>query len=271
MGARSIAAILRPMLGFRPRPAGRYVHPKARDLLDREGEHDAELDTASEDASGYLDWVTQLCDRHLGRRVLEVGAGVGSITAGYEHGRDVVATEISERALTALRERFAGHDNVAVVDADLRTYAPPERFDSILMVNVLEHIHDDVGALAGLGRLLNPFGNVVIYVPALNGLYGAWDHHAGHYRRYARWRLREVFEEAGFEPLEIRYVNALAVVPWMVFQGSSGADVGDSDRTGRLLRVWDRVGVPANRFVDAHLRPPLGLNVFGVARRRDGS
>jgi len=259
--------MLARVLGLRQRPAGRFVHPKARDLLDHEGEHDIGLENTATNAASYMAWLAKLCDRHLGRRVLEVGAGSGAITAGYERGREVVAADASPIAVAGLRERFADRPNVTVVDADLRTYQPDERFDSVLMVNVLEHILDDVEALRGLSRLLVRFGNVVIYVPALNGLYGEWDHMGGHYRRYARWRLREVFEEAGLEPLELRYVNSLAIVPWIVFQGAG--DLNDEARRGRLLQAWDRVGVPLNRAIDAHLRPPVGLNLFGVARRRD--
>jgi SAM-dependent methyltransferase len=260
-------AILAPVLGMRQRPAGRYVHPKARDLVDNEGEHDIGLENAAANAPGYMAWLAELCDRHLGHRVLEVGAGSGAITVGYAQGREVVASDSSPIAVASLRERFAGDPNVTVVDADLRTYQPEVRFDSILMVNVLEHILDDVEALRGLSRLLVPFGNLVVYVPALDGLYGDWDHMGGHYRRYGRWRLREVFREAGLEPLELRYMNSLAIVPWLVFQG--GGDPTDEARRGRLLALWDRVGVPINRAIDAHLHPPVGLNVFGVARRRD--
>ncbi len=258
-------AILAPVLGFRPRPAARFVHPKARDLVDHEGEHDIGLENSADTAAGYLTWVAALCDRHLGHRVLEVGAGFGAVTVGYEAGREVVASDASPVAVEGLRRRFAGHDNVTVVDADLRTYSPDQAFDSILMVNVLEHILDDVGALRSLSALLAPGGNIVIYVPALNGLYGEWDHMGGHYRRYARWRLREVFEEADLEPVTLRYANALAIVPWMFFQGG---DVTDEQRRGRLLKIWDRFGVPLNRAIDDHLHPPVGLNLFGVARRR---
>ena len=87
----------------------------------------------------------------------------------------MVASDVSPTCVRALRERFAGHPNVRVEDRDLRTLELDERFDSVLMVNVLEHIADDVEALRGPSRLLVPGGNVVVYVPALNGLYGALD------------------------------------------------------------------------------------------------
>jgi SAM-dependent methyltransferase len=233
-------------------------------LVDREGDHDADLDVTSENAPNYLAWVAEICGRHLGHRVLEVGAGLGAVTAHYEHGREVVANDMSPACVRALRERFADHPNVRVEDADLRVLGLQQQFDSVLMVNVLEHIVDDVEALRGLSKQLVPGGNVVVYVPALNSLYGPNDKKVGHYRRYSIWRLREVFREAELEPVELRWVNFLAIPAWALF---SRGDVHDTRQNGELLSLWDRTAVPAARFLEGHLRMPIGLNVLGVGRR----
>jgi SAM-dependent methyltransferase len=252
------------MSRLRPAPAAGYIHPKAAALLDHEGDHDADLDVASESAPNYLSWVTDLCRVRLGHRVLEVGAGLGAITARYEEGREVVANDVSPSCVRALHERFADRPNVHVEDRDLRVLDMEARFDSVLMVNVLEHIADDAGALRGLSRLLVPGGDVVVYVPALNGLYGDLDEKIGHYRRYSVWRLRKVFQEADLEPVELRWVNFLAIPAWAAF---SRGDVDDRRRSGKLLSLWDRAAVPAGRFLEAHVRMPIGLNVLGVGRR----
>jgi SAM-dependent methyltransferase len=249
---------------LRPTPAARYIHPKATSLVDQEGDHDLDLDVSGENAPNYLTWVTDLCRPYLGHRVLEVGAGLGAITARYQVGREVVANDVSPACVQALRQRFADVPNVRVEERDLRDLGLEAEFDSIIMVNVLEHIADDVGALHGLARALVPGGNIVVYVPALNGLYGAWDKKIGHYRRYSVWRLREVFREAGLEPVELRWVNFLAIPAWAAF---GRGDVDDRERSGELLSLWDRTAVPAARFMEGHVRMPIGLNVFGVGRR----
>jgi SAM-dependent methyltransferase len=249
---------------LRPGPAARYIHPKAVSLLDEEGQHDADLDISGENAPNYLSWVADTCRPFLGHRVLEVGAGLGAITARYATGHEVVANDLSPSCVHALRERFANYPNVRVEERDLRVLAADGEFDSVIMVNVLEHIADDAGALRGLARLLVPGGNIVVYVPALNGLYGPWDNRIGHYRRYSVWRLRQVFREAGLEPVELRWANVLAIPAWAAFGRGS---VDDSQRNGKLLSLWDRTAVPASRFLEGHLRMPIGLNVFGVGRR----
>ena len=138
------------------------------------------------------------------------------------------------------------------------------------MVNVLEHIADDAGPLRGLSRLLVPGGNIVVYVPALNGLYGALDEKIGHYRRYSVWRLREVFREAGLDPVELRWVNFLAIPAWAAFGRGDVNDrqpeqqapvaVGSDSGSGRALHGGaradpDRIERP-RRWPPARLSHP---------------
>ena len=99
-----------------------------------------------------------------------------------------------------MEKRFAAVDNVEVrkVDASSNVVDEGRRFDSVVMLNVLEHIEDDVEILRMLGSSCSrPDGRIVLYVPALNGLYGKWDRKVGHYRRYAPWRLRAVLGGGG--------------------------------------------------------------------------
>jgi hypothetical protein len=79
---------------LRPAPAARYIHPKAAAIVDQKGHHDADLDVTSENAPNYLSRVAEICTRHLGHRVLEVGAGIGAVTAHYADRREVVANDV---------------------------------------------------------------------------------------------------------------------------------------------------------------------------------
>jgi cyclopropane fatty-acyl-phospholipid synthase-like methyltransferase len=245
-------------LRFNEAPAAGFVHPRMAMV---EGDHDAALDLADEASPNYLQWIADLCRPHLGTSVLEVGAGIGAITERIAAGRRVLATDLSDPCVARLEDRFAGNDSVVVAKADLRTFQPQEAFDSVLMVNVLEHIQDDAGVLARLRSFLRPGGTAVVYVPALNGLYGAWDRKVGHYRRYSRWRLGEVFRAGGFEVAELRYVNMLAIPAWAAFAHS------DMDATiGRSLSIWDKAAVPVIRAVESRVHAPIGLNLLGVGR-----
>jgi SAM-dependent methyltransferase len=228
------------------------------------GQHAHNLDVADENSPNYLRWIADLIEPHLGNRVLELGAGIGSITRLYATGHEVVASDLSSYCVASMRKRFAQMENITVVQSDVRELEDSgERFDSILMVNVLEHIQDDSGVLSTMPSVLAPGGRIVIYVPALNGLYGQWDRKVGHFRRYSQWRMREVARSAGLDVVELRYVNALAIPAWFAFSRT------DVDRTqSASLSLWDRTGVPLSRAIERRVRPPLGLNVLAVLAAR---
>jgi SAM-dependent methyltransferase len=177
----------------------------------------------------------------------------------------VLAIERSGWCIEELEKRFAQTPNVTVRHADLvELFGEPQRYDSIVMINVLEHIEDDVAALASLRRLLVPGGRVVLYIPALNGLYGPWDRKVGHYRRYSKWRMRRVLDAAGLVEVDLRYMNSLSIPAWWIFSH------GNVERSvaGRL-NLWDKTGVPLGRLIESVIPPPLGCNVFCVARAKD--
>jgi 2-polyprenyl-3-methyl-5-hydroxy-6-metoxy-1,4-benzoquinol methylase len=243
------------------------VHPKAAGLVNAEAEHTANLDVAGDNAPNYLTWIADSCRPYLGQRVLEVGAGTGSVTQRFSGGRDVTVIERDDWCIGELRRRFASSPNVTVRQADLTELVDEGlRFDSVVMVNVLEHIEDDVAALESLRGLLVPGGRIVLYVPALNGMYGKFDRRAGHYRRYAPWRMRRVLAAAGLREVRMRYMNFLSIPPWWIF---SRGNVEQSP-TGRLS-LWDRTGVVIGRRLESVVRVPIGLNLFCVATAIDES
>ena len=254
---------------FNTPPAAGYVHPKALGSDGGDSEHDLALEVASDASPNYLRSIADLCEPYLGREVLDVGAGHGAITELFADGRRVLATDLSDSCISAMQERFAATPNVEVMKVDLRTLDPDElgrRFDSVVLINVLEHIEDDAGTLAALSRFLRPGGALVLYVPALNGLYGPWDRKVGHFRRYSKWRLREVAAEAGLEVAELRYANLLAIPAWFAFSRFSAPS---NDDPGNSLSIWDRTGVPLSRMIESRVRPPLGLNLLCIARLRE--
>ena len=152
-----------------------------------------------------------------GRRVLEIGSGIGNLSAFLLDRERLVLTDTREEYLQRLRRRFAGRSNVSVA----RIFLPDdlvalgdERFDAIICLNVLEHIEDDHRSLAALRGLLAPGGRLVLLVPALPVIYGEMDRALGHYRRYTRVGLRERFREAGYRLAHMEYFNLAGIPGW---------------------------------------------------------
>ncbi len=260
--------MLAPVFELRPRPAGRFVHPKARDLVDNEGEHDIGLENSADNATGYLGWLAELCDRHLGHRVLEVGAGYGLITSGYEAGREVVASDASPvavagsaRALRGPSQRDGRRRRPAHLPARraLRLGADGQRARA--------HPRRRRGAAraeraARRRSATSSSTSRRSTACTASGTTWAATTDATRVGGCARCSRPRAWSRS----------SCATSTRWRSCPTScsrASGDVTDEGRRGRLLKIWDAVGVPLNRMIDAHLRPPVGLNLFGVARRRD--
>lgn len=216
-------------------------------------------------ASNYLGWISDLCTPHLGAECLEIGAGHGDLTELFARGRTrYVATDASDWCLDALHTRFPKGAGVEVRALDLATFDPgEERFDSIVMVNVLEHIEDDAESLVRLREALRPGGRLVLYVPAFMLLYSKFDREIGHYRRYRKPGLTALLRESGLRPVDARYVNSIGAPGWFLWVRVLGRASSDDVTVG----ACDRVVVPAARVFEDRWAPPFGLSVFAVAVR----
>jgi SAM-dependent methyltransferase len=214
-------------------------------------------------ASNYLRWIFALIEPHLGSRILEVGAGHGTFTELLAPGRTVIATELSRRCLDELHHRFSGCPEVTVLEADVAAAADLGPYDTAVLVNVLEHIEDDAGALRDLRSLLRPGGRLLLWVPAFQALYSDFDRRVGHHRRYRIPGLRSQLLNARFEPVELRYANLFGAIAWWVFS----RQLRRNPTSPRSATAFDRLAVPWVRAIERHIRPPFGQSIFAVAVR----
>ncbi len=209
----------------------------------------------------YNEWLLERAGPYLGDRVLDFGAGTGTFTELVATGRRlVVAAEPDPEYVPRLRERFAGRSNVEVLALAGGAELAGD-FDSALCLNVLEHIHDDAGALRWLRAALRPGGRLLLLVPAHPFLYGPIDEMLEHERRYAKRALRALLGTSGFEVEVLRRVNPVGAVGWLV----SGRLLRRRQIPGGPLRLYDML-VPALRALD-RVELPLGLSLWAVARR----
>jgi SAM-dependent methyltransferase len=221
------------------------------------------LDRALEDiasARSYNEWLFGRARPKLGRRVIDVGAGVGTFTAlAVAAGSEVVAVEPEPAFAAMLRERFAGVEQVRVVEGALDSVEAD--FDSAICFNVLEHIEDDAATLGLFADRLVSGGRLFLLVPAHRRLFGGYDRAAGHLRRYSKVPLRKLLTEAEFEVETLRHVNPVGAVGWLVRVALRSAP----DWPSGSFAAFDRL-VPIVRPLD-RLRLPFGLSLWAVARR----
>ncbi len=163
-------------------------------------------------------WIFTKFKPFLGRRVLEIGSGTGNITK-FLVGRDVVvATDIEPRYLDVLKNTFRHHKKMIVEEFDV-SHPETKQFqkheiDTVVALNVLEHVEHDETALRNIFDILQPGGRLLLLTPSHPLLYGSLDQSLGHRRRYRKPDLRKKLEAAGFAVERMRYFNRFAAAGW---------------------------------------------------------
>jgi SAM-dependent methyltransferase len=164
-------------------------------------------------------WAYELIAPWLGRSLIEVGSGVGVVSRFLvERGDPIILSDHHPAYLEHLRARFAARPNVAfqLLDLTRHPYETVRPIDTIVCLNVLEHLEDDAAVLAGFRELLPPGGRLVLQVPNYPALYGSLDEAYGHFRRYSRQAINDRLVAAGFDIVALRYFNPLAIPGWVV-------------------------------------------------------
>jgi glycosyltransferase involved in cell wall biosynthesis len=216
-------------------------------------------------AERYNRWMLEQVAPWLGQRVLEIGSGIGSFTRHLVGRELVVATDVNPRYLRILRNTFERHTRVEVAPLDLLAFDPApfaaRGVDTVLCLNVLEHVDDDRAALHRLHDALVPGGRLILVVPAHQRLYGAIDRAIDHHRRYETNGLLRKLADAGFQVERTQFFNRLGVVGWYV----NSVLLKRTKVPGFQLRLQNLL-VPVLR-AEAALPLPFGLSLIAVARR----
>ncbi len=216
-------------------------------------------------AQRYNRWMFQQLAPHIGQRVLEIGSGIGSLTRHLLGRELVIASDVNPQYVRILADTFDRHTRVRAVPLDLGEFDPAalaaDRLDTVVCLNVLEHVEDDRAALARLHAALAPGGRLVLLVPAHQRLYGGIDRAIHHYRRYDRAELIERLRRAGFAVERASFFNRLGALGWYV----NSVVLRRRRLPGLQVRLQD-ILVPLLRAESA-LPLPFGLSLIAVARK----
>ena len=215
-------------------------------------------------AVNYHRWILAGFRPYLGKTVAEVGAGIGSVSKLLLETplERLIAFEPSANLYPVLARELEGENRAAAINDVFRPSSTPDGVDSIVYINVLEHIENDRGELESATQALRPGGHLLVFVPALAWLYSEFDKHVGHVRRYTKRGLTELARDVGFEVVRARYFDVAGIAPWYVgFVLLKG-----KPRAGSVT-LYDKLVVPPMRLAEAILPPPLGKNVLLVARK----
>lgn len=214
-------------------------------------------------APGITSWTLDQIRDDLGDRVLEAGCGIGNFTVGLLDKEKLHVIDVDPFYVADLRRRYGHLQNVTVQEADLQdsgTYRNLGDFDSVICVNVLEHLDDPGSALGGFYEVLRPGGAALILVPAHPWLYSATDEAIDHRKRYGEEDLRHEIASAGFTVESIRQFNRFGVLGWWFNKRAGRAAI--SPWQGRLFALL----MPFARLIERIHGLP-GLSYIAIGRK----
>jgi SAM-dependent methyltransferase len=228
---------------------------------------DKDILDAFASAPNFNRWMADTIRPYIGRNVLEIGAGMGNLTRQLLPGRKrYVATDIDHDHLDRLSNRLSHRPRLEI--AELNAAVPEDhapfrgQMDTVICLNVLEHIEDDLDALRNIRSMLEDGGRAVILVPCGQSIFNSLDEELGHFRRYSDDQLRERMTAAGFDVETVLHFNRASRPGWWL----NGTILKRRTISRLQLRNFDRL-VWLLRRVDAYL-PWQQTSIIGIGRRR---
>jgi len=215
-------------------------------------------------ATRYFEWQFRLAEAQLGRRVLEIGCGLGNFTRHLLDRDLVLGVDVEQECITKRLTAFAAYPNLVSMCLDvqdqsfleLRKYKP----DSIACLNVLEHIKDDVLALTHMQKVLSPGGKAILIVPAFESLYGPIDERLGHFRRYTKHSMARAAAQAGFRVQTLRFMNGVGFFGWWV----NAHILKRTEQSEAQIGFFDSAIVPILSKLEGVIEPFVGQSIFTV-------
>ena len=214
-------------------------------------------------ADNFNRWVFETFEPWLHGEILELGCGTGNFTTLMaERGLQVTGLDIEPSYVEQAARRIAPWPNAAVKVMDVTQLGDGPLYDTVVLLDVLEHIEHDGRLLESIGTRLRPEGRVILKVPAIPSIYSQMDQAIGHFRRYDRATLVKRLQEAGFKPVKITPLNAAGILGWWLNGKVLGRTVPPAGQVGAFNRV-----VPLIGRIERALRLPFGLSLIAFSTK----
>jgi 2-polyprenyl-3-methyl-5-hydroxy-6-metoxy-1,4-benzoquinol methylase len=218
-------------------------------------------------AVNYRKWLYTQFSKYLGRRVIEMGAGIGNFAEMFLDKELVVAVDNHKECVEYMKRRFTNFHNVIPVEMDISdphiVSLSQHRPDTVVCINVLEHVKDDAGALSYISEILRNGGRLILIVPAFQFLYGSIDYLLGHHRRYSKKELTSRLCDASFVIKEMSFINSIAVIGWFL----NNRILKRKEESLAQVLFFDRFVVPWLKTIEKLVKPPFGLSLFAIGEK----
>lgn len=211
-------------------------------------------------------WLYELIEPFIGKRVLEIGCGMGNFARHLLDRELYIGTDTSLESIAFMNKHFGGEPGFFTRVADVADSSfcdlSDYEVDTIFSLNVFEHIKEDRIALANAAITLKPGGNLILVVPAHDWLYGSIDRAIGHYRRYSKQKILDRFKEVDLRSVKLVYINLLGAVGWYF----NGRIRKQETPPSSQLKFFNRL-VPILKQVERSVPVPAGISLLAVGTK----
>lgn len=236
--------------------------------FDPVGKHTLEVISG---ATRFNKWMYAEIKPFLKGDILEIGSGIGNISQYViNNGYDITLSDYNPAYYKYLQENFSKTPNVRsilqldLLHPDFKTeYAAlEEKFDTIFMLNVIEHLKDDPIAVDNCKFMLKQNGHFIVLAPAYNWLYCRIDKELGHYRRYTLKKMKQLIKDQNMEVINGQYFNFLGTIGWFLF-----GKVFKRKMLGKEMNSFNQL-VPIAKLLDKLFMKRIGLSVIVTGKKK---
>ena len=228
---------------------------------------------ATASMNNYYEWIYQIFEMYLGQDIIEVGAGIGTFSHFLTRKNPIhlsliePSTKMFDILQTKVKRKAFGHQSISIyqdifkdIAEQLKAISLP---DSIIYINVMEHIEDDEKELELIFQTLKDEGRLFIFVPAIPFLFSKMDEKLGHFRRYTKGELERKCNNAGFKILVSHYFDLSGILPWFIKYRM----MRSTNMEKTAMKLYDSLVIPIIRPLETFCPPIIGKNIVLIAEK----
>lgn len=213
-------------------------------------------------AKVYNKWTFDKFSKYLNGEILEVGCGIGNFTMTLSKYGKLTAIDIDQRLIEESKKDNTSNTEVGYGDIEKGKYFFPKKtFDTIVCINVLEHIENDIKALENMFKLLKTEGTLILLVPIHHFLYGEIDKSIGHFRRYDSKELIKKMQTLLYSIVSYQKLNFLGAIGWFI----SGRILRNKQISESKIKLFELIA--PFLYLENFMEPPIGTSVLIIAKR----
>ena len=215
-------------------------------------------------AKNWRKFQFEIISKYIKKNTLEVGPGTGNNVKYYRNKASAITLlEINKVLALALKKKFFNNKKVKILNSNI--YSIKKKFDTIMYMDVLEHIKKDKKEVKQAMKLLNPGGNLIIFVPAFQILYSNFDRDIGHIRRYRKLFFYNLAKKYKLKLVELKYFDSIGFIFAII---NRLIETNNQSKVGLGVKVWNNL-IFLSKFFDFILKNMFGKSLLCILKNND--